>query len=687
MSAALYAFAAVAVAYLSTRAWMGAPDHEARRVFLGLGWSLFFAWLGFALSLLPGLSALRGVWTVAGVLAAAFAWWTVDRLCPPTTPPRSSSGRRLVQISGAVGAALAAAHLIGWRDALRASPPEVLAGIWALGLSIAVLRRLSIGRHATMLASQRARLGWLMASFALAIVLSAAEWLARTLWPVLDPHQLPFLERGLTLQGALPPASAVAATFGVYLIYHAVRQERFIALQEAFGHLVVAITGASVLLVAHAATLGVIALGRFPLHGGFSLFLLSAVWLSAWQPIREHLLRRALAWLRHPGPALEEALTRMERALPGTQHPDVLASHLVAALHGSGRTDAVGVWLLEDHVDGYQRRDHRGPLCGPELVGLDATRRDQLREPRLRAEGPSPLLDLLESDVIIPLRDGQALLGWIAMRPEVYSEGFTRQELDRLLEVGDLAGRVLGNVHSLARMAEEQRLASIGTLAAGLAHEIRNPLAGLKGAAQVLGGAVVQDEDREMLEIVVSEADRLDRVVGDFLDYARPIRPQVRPTPVEPLLCRAVRILTAGGDVGRRAVDVAVAPPLTSAPVDPDPMIQVLLNLLRNAIHATSEDGRISLHASLRPPRHWALTITDDGPGLPPEVRGQLFTPFTTTRSDGTGLGLAISQRIVEAHGGRIDASEPASGGARFTILLPIDEAHPDEGSGPIPGT
>ena len=576
--------------------------------------------------------------------------------------------------AAALGGLSAAAHVALWSGTPRTSPAEAMGGVVAFGLGALMLRRLWTARAEVELASQRTRLGWLFATASVSMGLALAEWIARTTQPVVDPTALPFLERGLTLQGAIPPVSAVVAAIGTYLLYHAVLALRLVALQELLAHVVVAALGAGILLAAHAATLRVITLARFPLHGGFVLFLLSAVWLSAWQPIRQPLLRRALGALRHPGRDLDEAVNGLLRTLPGGGDADAVAGRIVRALHGTGRVSAIGVWVADPTTDGVRRLAARGPSDTPAIVGLDAARRRLLTAPvdrdALPGASASALLDLVDADLILPLHDADTVIGWIALRTDVLIEGFTASERRRLERVADVAGRVLGNVGAVARAAEAQRLAALGAMAAGLAHEIRNPLAGLKGAAQLLQDAPLDATGREMLDIILSETDRLDAVVAAFLDYARPLASARSTTDMHALVARALTLVRAAGLPDGLTLDADVPLDLPPAQLDADRILQVLLNLVGNAREAVGEHGTITVRVR-RAGDDAVLTVLDDGPGFQGDLAERALTPFVTTRARGTGLGLPICERIARAHGGRLTLRNRPEGGAAVRLDLP----------------
>ncbi len=225
-----------------------------------------------------------------------------------------------------------------------------------------------------------------------------------------------------------------------------------------------------------------------------------------------------------------------------------------------------------------------------------------------------------------------------------------------------------------AELVRAGRLSALGELTAGLAHEIRNPLASLKGTAQILGDEIAPDSPRRrMLDLHLREIDRLAATLDRFLAFARPHGIERR----EVDLGRVVDDVLALVEPQARRHHVGVVrepgevPPV---PCDPDKVAQVVMNLLLNAVQAMAGGGeaRISLREVTRGPRRFAcIEVSDTGPGVPEDLRDRIFNPLFTTRPGGAGLGLSISARIVEAHGGLIEVSGGRQGGACFRVLLP----------------
>jgi signal transduction histidine kinase len=221
------------------------------------------------------------------------------------------------------------------------------------------------------------------------------------------------------------------------------------------------------------------------------------------------------------------------------------------------------------------------------------------------------------------------------------------------------------------RLVQSEKLAALGQLGATIAHEVRNPLAVIRSAAQSLGENVASGdaEGQRACRFITAEIDRLTNVVGSLLAFARPLRLEPRAVTVDELFDGA--LLLAGPDLTRH--HVRVARPAGAGPLrvqaDVDLLRQVLVGLLVNAVEAVGPNGEVSLDARTRDDAV-EIEVADSGPGVPAELHARIFEPFFTTRARGTGLGLPIARQIVEAHGGKLEVGERRGGGARFTVRL-----------------
>jgi len=249
-----------------------------------------------------------------------------------------------------------------------------------------------------------------------------------------------------------------------------------------------------------------------------------------------------------------------------------------------------------------------------------------------------------------------------------------RELAERLAETN----RRLEQAQAEARRSE--RLAALGQLSAGLAHEIRNPLGVIKGSAEMLTQKLQASDElaRELAGYISTEVNRLSALVTEFLDFARPLHAQPQPADLVALLDRVVQIVAdrfVGKQVVRIERDYATGLPLV--PLDESLCEQAFLNLVQNAYEAMETGGtlRIEVQPATQNDREGVqLRLADTGPGVPEELREEIFNPFVTTKKTGVGLGLSIVSKIVDGHHGSIHVENSPEGGAVFTIFFPLEE-------------
>jgi len=226
------------------------------------------------------------------------------------------------------------------------------------------------------------------------------------------------------------------------------------------------------------------------------------------------------------------------------------------------------------------------------------------------------------------------------------------------------------------KVRRSEKLAAIGELAAAVAHEIRNPLSSIRGFAQYLRNTLKdRPREKEYAETIVSEVDRINRVVTDLLTFARPMEADLAPADVTELIERTVRLVQADARSRNIGIQMSLSD-LSIVPLDTNQMTQAILNLLLNSLQAVGSGGHIEVGAELDPSvSRLNLWVEDDGPGISQGQNEKIFDPFFTTREKGTGLGLAIVHKIVENHNGEINLQSPPAGkarGCRFTISIPV---------------
>ena len=291
----------------------------------------------------------------------------------------------------------------------------------------------------------------------------------------------------------------------------------------------------------------------------------------------------------------------------------------------------------------------------------------------------------------VPLIARDEVLG-VALILDEHARSFTRAETDRALAVaGQLALALLSarlydalrtSYAELARTQKElidrERMAALGELSASIAHEVRNPLGVIFNSVGSLRRILNPQGDAALLlDIIGEEADRLNRMVGDLLDYSRPVQPALQPVPLRPLFEEAIESARqqAGAGAENVAATVRVAEDAATVRADARLLRQALVNLFLNAYQAMPRAGHLDVRSSRgaidgRPCAE--IVVQDSGAGIAADIVDKIFQPFFTTKATGTGLGLAVVRRIVEGHGGTIDLGR-VSPGAEFRLRLPLE--------------
>jgi PAS domain S-box-containing protein len=294
----------------------------------------------------------------------------------------------------------------------------------------------------------------------------------------------------------------------------------------------------------------------------------------------------------------------------------------------------------------------------------------------------------IEGALVLPLLARGEALGVLAVcKPRPYEAAEANQALAvagalalallsaKLFE--DLRRSYAELARTQAELIDRERMAALGELSASIAHEVRNPLGVIFNSVGTLQKLLrPQGDVALLLDIVGEEADRLNRMVGDLLDYSRPVQPAMEPLLLEPLLKEA--IVAARRQIGPAAelvqLDLQIAKSAATLRADARLLRQALVNLLLNAFQSMPRGGLLEVRATsslLDEEPCTEIGIRDSGPGIPPEALSRIFQPFFTTKATGTGLGLAVVRRIVEGHGGAVAVGRPGSG-AEFLVRLPL---------------
>jgi len=403
-----------------------------------------------------------------------------------------------------------------------------------------------------------------------------------------------------------------------------------------------------------------------------------------------------------------------------------LAATLLDGLNETRRVTHASIYLLAEDRPGFRLLDSRGPQpnlfmdAGTARNLISRTERAQLIETverRITEIRAQPLearkardelrrlndvrtaMQQMKTGITVPLGGNDRVLGFLNLWDERVPEAFASDEIAAILELADHFAAVVESSKLYEKMRERDRLAALGEMAAGLAHEIRNPLGAIKGAAQCLDPKTLPREEAEFIEVIVEEVNRLNGVVTAFLDYSRPLKQNFGPTDVNEVVTRTHKLIQ--NDVPKQiTIREELGEGLPRVDGDAEQLKQVLINLVQNAIQAIGDQPGEIVIRSLRPERFGdfrtseqvELQVGDNGPGIPTDQQPNIFVPFFTTKQKGTGLGLAICQRIVKSHGGAISVQSRSGEGTTFLIRLPAipaeapSETPPPEGT-PMPGT
>ena len=702
MNTLIYMLAALLCSSFALRAWTADRRDPVRKAFMVLGGLMGVYYGAFTLYLLPGIQIFDYIHSAVGAFLPAAALGFFDQLLRKDGTRRTSSSGKLWALTPLAVIAFVVFQFSLFKEVPRASLAEVLLAVFTFGGFAVTLRQIWSVRRKTEDSIERARLGYLLGLMAAAVLFSGLETLFRNLGEVTDTTTLGVISRSMVLQGDLPPLGAVCATLFCYVLYQVVEHYRLLDLYEIVARLFTLGAAALVLVVMDGVTvIWVGSFSEYTAQATFQLFLASVLFLGLYDPLRKRLEAIAGEWFNRQGRRLELTLSEIDRSVPKVISLSSLDTQFIGRLHSSGRAPQVSLYLWNQEQGLYELTLQRGqpdkPLMRtvaqkPFTDGLQANGAPYVRaDLELRGKRRLPgqedanarlrTMDTMATDLTLPVISGDLVVGWLNLRDESWSDGYSSEEVRRLTETVHRLAVVLENIYSFEQLKEQTRLAALGTMAAGLAHEIRNPLAGIKGAAQYLEGDARPSEVPAFLKVIVDETDRLNTVVSQFLAYARPFQIHAEASDTNALVRQVVDLVRAEGVAEDIELTVELAPGLPPIRLDPDKLRQIMLNLIKNALQAVSVGGSVVVRTGLgtltAPPNRgkpsFVATVQDTGEGIAPEHLEKLFIPFFTTKRAGTGLGLAICRRLVEAHGGEIAVQSTLGEGSKFTVRLPID--------------
>jgi len=289
------------------------------------------------------------------------------------------------------------------------------------------------------------------------------------------------------------------------------------------------------------------------------------------------------------------------------------------------------------------------------------------------------------AEISVPLLLKDELVGVLNLNHKSTRDMYNREDIDLLKTLANQATIAIENAKmydalkkTKVRMQRADRLASLGTLTAGLAHEIRNPLVAVKTFLQLLPEKFDDEEFRNyFLTVASGEVERISSLITELLDFSRPSEPQLREENINEILEKMITLITTETKKKNLKITKQLAENLPFIQVDKDQIKQVFLNILLNAVQATPENGEIMVvsRSFTKSPEETFLQveIRDTGSGILPQELEYIFTPFYTTKSQGSGLGLSITHQIVEEHHGYIEVESQLGRGTAFTVNLPLN--------------
>ncbi|HET6149512.1 MAG TPA: ATP-binding protein [Polyangia bacterium] len=490
----------------------------------------------------------------------------------------------------------------------------------------------------------------------------------------------------------------------LYFLSQNLVRYRLLDLNELLGRMVVLGTLVFILTLIYGVLVGWVGPDEHGLFF-FNTLLASTAIAILLEPLRGRVEGSINRWMFQEKYELTRRIENLRADLANVIDMRALVPRVLSALEDSRRITHASIYLVDPDGSGYELAGHVGPR--PEgrfdaithrafferlrragvisLEGLEreiAARRTVSTEERESLQLMLRTLEQMNGSVALGFSGEDQLLGALVLRDERLREAYSSDEIELFRGVATTIGVTLQNSQVYERMKERDRLAALGQMAAGLAHEIRNPLGSIKGAAQLLqpGAAHPPDNTREFLDIIVEEVNRLNKIVSQFLDYARPYRGEQRPLEVNDVVRKTLQLLNKEQGGHNVEIVTSYADGLPPVRADAEQLLQVFLNLSLNALQAMPQGGRLLVSTSLRRATRrgaaaafFEVRFRDTGVGIPPGDQRNLFIPFFTTKEKGTGLGLPISQRIIENHGGTIEVRSQPGEGATFTVLLPIE--------------
>jgi len=472
-------------------------------------------------------------------------------------------------------------------------------------------------------------------------------------------------------RSVLPPLGPLGLIAFLIVLAAVVARGRYLDADRTVARLVAITLGAAAAALFAQAV--VAALGE----SGFAYFLACLVIVSVSGPFLTALLEGTRALLDRGGLAVAQVIGSAAHGLRHATDEREAWSALVAVRE---RIPSGMRWhVLVARTSGsdlVEHEAHGAPLALPATATLAASTSQDggpIVLPVLADDTPSRQaagaeIDRLGARAAVVIACSGRTAGILLVGGAAPDRWLSRDVLQALQAVAYQAGETLARVEAQRAARRSAALAAVGELAAGLAHEVRNPVAAIHGAAQVLADSRDPGLSREMLNVIDEESRRLGGVLAEFLAWARPGAPRMTSLDLEEAVRLALRESELAG-FGLPA-EITREESVPHVRADPELLRRALVNILRNSREACGESGRLVMHVAQDAAGGARVRIEDDGPGLPAEVRARLFEPFVTTKARGTGLGLPLVHRVIAEMGGSVLVDSEPGHGTAFTLVL-----------------
>ncbi|MFH1435662.1 MAG: ATP-binding protein [Pseudomonadota bacterium] len=528
----------------------------------------------------------------------------------------------------------------------------------------------------------------------------------------------------------LPIGTLIASVY-LYLFSQAIFSYRLMDLYELFGRM--AVLGALALTIAgifSVLTLFEMASTSFFVNAMAAAFVM----LIVFDPLREKVEQRIGEFFLKEKTDFVNSIEDTRREIARAFEIEGITSTLMEGLKKSGRLTNACFYAIDEVGQKFQMKGFLGQRP-PEEINVAAARpvldrieegghiiaetlRREQKQMKAREEEEKEeedksaedkgsraaelesilsLLGDLKSEAMVPVKESDKIYGFIGVKDERFRYAFSPDDISLLRSLGGHVAVAIENTRLYEKIKERDRLVAIGEMSAGLAHEIRNPLGAIKGAVQFITEDNEEtrskdgnsQNDREFLDIIISEVDRLNKVVSSFLDYARPSHTvdEKAASDVNSVIMQTKKLVENEIAQMNVKVEFNLEDDLRKVHLSDEKLGQVLWNLLTNAIEATVDSGKerevIVSSAKVNSPVSWTslnkasgrgfieISVQDNGRGIVPSVLPKIFIPFYTTKPKGTGLGLSISHRIIREAGGLLEVDTKEGGGTTFRVLLP----------------